>query len=213
MNIANEILPARLSNAESDMFKAILHSLKHNSNNYLSVKLRFEGIKLGRVVKNLSDSLINEKQTFIQLWSDAGGTALAKRDNPDISQYIYSYSEYIRNDNIDRNSILIAPAPQPYDIDEFKQVCEKHLSKIIIINGKLEDTAIGIGSVGREIRKNFLSLWDNIYWLEPLTNGAIMRVYPGKWLVYKLYDDGFRFKKEFDNKPNEEEIIEILEYE
>ena len=50
-----------------------------------------------------------------------------------------------------------------------------------MVNGKLDDASVGIGSVARERRKAFISKWDNIYWLEPLEKGALMHSHGDNW--------------------------------
>ena len=46
------------------------------------------------------------------------------------------------------------------------------------LNPKFEDANIGIGSVIRERRKNFVKTWKNIYFLQPLNKAALMHIYP-----------------------------------
>ena len=72
--------------------------------------------------------------------------------------------------------ILVAVSPQHYDYEEFEALCKNVNCKVIMINGKLDDAAVGIGSVARERRKAFVSKWVNIYWLEPLVNGALKTI-------------------------------------
>ena len=43
------------------------------------------------------------------------------------------------------------------DYEEFLNLSSKHNGYILMINGKLEDTAIGIGSIGRDRKKKFIS--------------------------------------------------------
>ncbi len=42
-----------------------------------------------------------------------------------------------------------------------------------MVNGKLEDPIVGIGSVGREMRKRFAEKWKVLYFVQPLSMGAL----------------------------------------
>tara|TARA_Y100001968_G_C19213264_1_gene645830 strand:- start:381 stop:863 length:483 start_codon:yes stop_codon:yes gene_type:complete len=143
------------------------------------------------------------------LWSDEGASALAKRDINSFYDRIFSFNSFKQViEKLDHNNILIAINPQPYDFDEFKSICDLYNGKVIMFNGRLEDTAIGIGNIARERRKSFISSWHCIYWLQPITKGAIMKKYNSKWILYKLIADGYIYCESFDNKPDEETILE-----
>ena len=58
-----------------------------------------------------------------------------------------------------------------------------------MLNGRLEDAAVGIGSVARERRKGFVASWQQAYWLQPLEGGALMRCFPDDWRLYDLNTD------------------------
>ena len=75
-----------------------------------------------------------------------------------------------------------------------------------MLNGKLEDSAIGIGSVGRDRRRKFISSWNNIFWLEPLKSGALMRLYPYNWTLFKMNNSYYTYHKDYSNKPDPESI-------
>ena len=49
---------------------------------------------------------------------------------------------------------------------------------MVLLNGKLEDAAVGIGTVARERRKGFLSSWQSAYALIPTGDGALRRAFP-----------------------------------
>ena len=75
------------------------------------------------------------------------------------------------------------------------------------LNPKFEDANIGIGSVIRERRKNFVKTWKNIYFLQPLNKAALMHIYPKNWLLFKEENKKYYFKKEFEIKPDNESIF------
>ena len=61
-----------------------------------------------------------------------------------------------------------------------------------MLNGRLEDAAVGIGSVARERRKGFCGIWQQAYWLQPLEGGALLRSYPDDWHLFRQDSDGYR---------------------
>jgi len=204
----NRTLPKDLLEAEILLTNSLISELKLNSNKYLGINLLFNNLRLNPIIKRLANKLSNSNYSFYLLWADEGGSALAKRDLPSYTKNIFSFNQLSKNiTNIDNSSILIAVKPEPYDFEQFKQLCEQYSGVVIMINGRLEDMAVGIGNLGRERRKSFISLWKNVFWLEPLNKGALMKVYDSKWILYRLDEDGYRFCKYFDYKPDEEEIL------
>lgn len=79
-----------------------------------------------------------------------------------------------------------------------------------MINGRLEDTAIGIGSIGRDRKRVFINSWHYIYYLEPMNNGAIMMSYPNEWTLFSLSSDGYRYLTQFPKKPTLDLIVETF---
>ena len=137
---------------------------------------------------------------------NSGGAALAKRDNPELATKIFTFKEFINSTDLS-NSILLVCSPQPYDIEMFEQVCSHAKSNVIMINGKLEDPIVGIGSVGREMRKRFAKKWKVLYFVQPLSMGALLKRYPNDWELFKLNNNGYSFVKSFINRPDDETII------
>ena len=207
----NQILPSNLSEVETIMSNLLIDSINEINSNKLSINLKFEGLRLMPPMLRLGDKLLNKKIQARLLWSDAGSVALAKRDAPFLTDYIHSFSEINTGKLIpDKNDLLICVSPQPYDYEDFFNVCNSHNGKIIMVNGRLEDFAVGIGSTGRDRRKVFISSWRYIYCLEPITNGALMKIYPYPWSLFRRDEDGYRFLKSFDEKPDQELIIDAL---
>jgi hypothetical protein len=101
--------------------------------------------------------------------------------------------------------VLLLLAPSPSDYEEVEQVCALHRGAVVLLNGNLEDAAVGIGSVARQRRKGFLSGWQSAYALIPTGDGALKRACPGAWELYRRDPDGFRFVSKFDHKPDAEE--------
>ena len=204
-------LPKDLLQAEKDFSKIILENLMNIDNNRLAINIKFEGLKLMPILLRLGDRLKDNNIKFKLLWSDPGSSALAKRDNPELTEFIYSYGEISAGKSLTtEDELLIAVSPQPYDYEEFIQLCNSHIGKIIMFNGRLEDTAVGIGSIGRDRRKSFISSWIPIYSLEPISQGALMINYPEDWHLFRLDEDGYRYLQSFPNKPDIETIAEYL---
>ena len=73
---------------------------------------------------------------------------------------------------------MISILPQPYDFDSFEPMTDNYQGTHYSLNPKFEDANIGIGSVIRERRKNFVKTWKNIYFIQPLNKAALMHIYP-----------------------------------
>ena len=201
------ILPSDLKEAETNLFESIQsYFLSNSEQSFLSINLKFEGLRINPIICRLSNKLTEIKLDNVLLWADAGGAALAKRDNPELANRIFTFKEFI-NSTDSLNSLLIVCSPQPYDIEMFEQVCSHTNSTVIMVNGKLEDPIVGIGSVGREMRKRFAEKWKVIYFVQPLSMGALLKRFPNDWELFKLNPDGYSFVKSFDKRPDDETII------
>ena len=200
-------LPSDLKEAEENLYESIRNYLSNNSEkSFLSINLKFDGLRINPIIFRLSKKLFESESDNILLWADAGGAALAKRDKPELSNKIFTFKEYINSSN-SLNSILLVCSPQPYDIEMFEKVCSHTNSTVIMINGKLEDPIVGIGSVGREMRKRFADKWKVIYYIQPLSMGALYKKYPKDWDLFKLESNGYKFIKSFNKRPDDETII------
>ena len=200
-------LPADLEEAEINVYDSIQsYFLSNSDQSFLSINLKFEGLRLNPIIFRLSNKLTKIKHENILLWADAGGAALAKRDNPELANKIYTFKEFINSSDL-INSILLVCSPQPYDIEMFEQVCSHAKSTVIMLNGKLEDPIVGIGSVGREMRKRFAEKWQIVYFVQPLSLGALSKKFPNDWDLFKLESNGYSFVKSFEKRPDDETII------
>ncbi|WP_320676835.1 DUF1995 family protein [Prochlorococcus sp. MIT 1300] len=200
-----------MKTAELSLHESMLLSIRAQERGRWTINLKFEGLKLMPIVFRMHKTLLAEKIQSLLCWPDAGATALAKHSEPEFKQSIVSFSDVIKNkDNITNNKILIAVSPQPHDYEEFEQISNTYSDTIVILNGKLEDAAVGIGSVARQRRRAFLSQWRDSYWLEPLENGALMHIYPNQWSLFKSGPNGYSFLSNFDNKPTPEIVFENL---
>ena len=201
------VLPNDLNKAIEDMEKSVLNSLA-SDNSRLIIEFKFEGIKFNRICFNLFNLLEKNNNSVYLTYSDPGAVALAQRDYKEIKDKIFTFKSFTNSSHIsESNSILISMLPQPYDFDSFEPMCENFLGKHISINPKFEDANIGIGTVIRERRKNFVKTWTNIYFIQPLNNGALMHIFPNNWALFKEKDNKYYFVKDFDSKPDNETIF------
>ena len=206
------MLPADLRTAEAEALQAIQAALDAASKGLWTAELRFEGLRLMPVALRLLASLSQSRDDLRMLFPDAGATALAKRDAPDLAPQLASLRDQMRLQQADGGSegLIVLVAPTPADYEEVEQVCALHRGLVLMLNGSLEDAAVGIGSVARERRKGFLSGWQSAYALIPLGDGALRRAYPAPWQLYRRDPDGHRFVADFEQKPDGEQRTEAL---
>jgi hypothetical protein len=176
------------------------------------VEFRFEGLRLLPVALRFLAGLSGRHPGLRMLCADAGATALAKRDGPDFAPQLASLRDQMRLQQADGGSggVLVLVAPTPADYDDVEQVCALHRGAVVMLNGSLEDAAVGIGSVARERRRGFLAGWQSAYAVIPLAEGALRRAYPGPWQLYRRDPDGHRFVARFEQKPDGEARAEAL---
>ncbi len=207
----NQVLPANLAEAEKLITSIIKDNLEDFNSKRLAINLRFEGLRISPLALRLANKLLSFDIKVKLLWSDAGSVALAKRDMPNLVNNIFSFTDIISEKiKTSEDDLLIAVSPQPFDYELFELLPTKHDGKIIMLNGKLEDTAVGIGSIGRDRRRSFIGSWEYIYSLEPFNKSALMKLYPFDWSLFRLDEDGYRYVESFKDKPDQDLISETL---
>ncbi len=201
-------LPSDLLEAESFLLKAVESSLSDTNHNRVSSQFRFEGLRVTPIVFRLYEALSSQSIDCLIITPDTGSTALAKRDYSSFKDSIYELKDVVENTSVlESLPFLLVISPQPYDYEIFYKLCNSYSGRIFMLNGKLEDSAIGIGSVGRERRKIFLKSWIDIFWIEPLKSGALLRVYPDQWAIFKKTNNLYSFFKYYEKKPDQETIF------
>jgi hypothetical protein len=207
------MLPADLRTAEAEALDSLGAALAADAKGMWTVEFRFEGLRIMPVALRLLAGLSAAHQGTRLLFADAGATALAKRDAPDQAPQLASLQDVMRLQQADGGSegVLILVAPSPADYEEVEQVCALHRGAVVLLNGKLEDAAVGIGTVARDRRKGFLSGWQSAYALIPTAEGALRRGYPAEWELYRRDPDGHRFVASFELKPDAEQQAEALD--
>jgi len=199
------MLPADLRAAEAQALEALLSALTVEANGRWRVEWRFEGLRLLPLALRLCRALIEAGLEPRLLFPDAGAAALARRDGPELAGRILDFGMLLRQPaEAGSEGLLLAVAPAPADYGEFEQICSCHRGPLVMLNGRLEDAAVGIGSVARERRRGFLAQWQVAYAVQPVEAGALRRAHPGPWELYRDDPDGFRFAASFDQKPDAE---------
>jgi hypothetical protein len=207
------MLPVDLRQAESQALAALLAALPSTGRGRWSVDWRFEGLRLLPVALRFCQSLLEAGQQPMLVFPDAGACALAKRDAPDLAGRISDFRGQQRRSADPAEAagdLLLAAAPAMPDYEEFEQLCAVHRGPVVMLNGRLEDAAVGIGSVARERRRGFVAEWQAAYYLQPLAGSALRRAYPGSWELYRQDPDGFRLAASFEQKPDAEAQAEAL---
>jgi hypothetical protein len=207
------MLPADLRCAEAEALTAVQAALASQARGLWTVELRFEGLRILPVALRLLAALTPQRPEARLLFPDAGATALAKRDAPEQAAQLSGLGDLLRLQQADGGSegLVLLAAPTPADYEEVESLCAQHRGPLVMLNGRLEDAAIGIGTVARERRKGFLAEWQAAYALIPTAEGALRRVYPDEWQFYRLDPDGYRSVCSFDSRPDRERQLEALE--
>lgn len=207
------MLPADLRSAEAEALEGVRAALAEGGRTLWTVELRFEGLRIMPVALRLLEALTVLAPDVRLLFPDAGATALARRDAPEQAGRITSLGDLMRLQQADGGSegLLLLSAPSPADYAEVEQVCAQHRGVVVMINGRLEDAAVGIGTVARERRRGFLSGWRCAYALIPTGDGALRHVHPGEWELYRRDADGYRPVTRFESRPDSEQQAAALQ--
>lgn len=207
------MLPADLRSAEAEALAAVQAALASQAKGLWTVEWRFEGLRILPVALRLLAALTPQRPEARLLFPDAGATALAKRDAPEQAAQLLGLGDLLRLQQADGGSdgLVLLAAPTPADYEEVENLCAQHRGPLVMLNGRLEDAAIGIGTVARERRKGFLSEWQAAYGLIPTAEGALRRVFPDDWQFYRCDPDGYRSICTFESRPDREQQLEALE--
>jgi hypothetical protein len=205
------VLPADLAAAEAQARDALLAALGADVNGRWTVEWRFEGLRLLPLALRLARQLNQAGREPRLLFADAGAAALAKRDGPDLAERCADFNSLLREQGQgDSQGLLLAVTPSPAEYGDFERLCQQHRGAVVTLNGRLEDAAVGIGSVARQRRRGFVAQWQAAYCLQPLPEGVLRRSYPDQWQLYREDADGFRLAEQFERRPDGEQIAEAL---
>ena len=216
------MLPPDLRHAEAEALEALIQALISDPKGRWTVEFRFEGLRLMPVALRLAQKLMESRSDSAQaspgpgdvlmLFPDAGAMALARRDQPAMAGIISSLGDLRRrqSDGPSEGVLLLASAG-PADYEDVEALCEHHRGAVVLLNGVLEDGAVGIGSVARERRRGFLASWQSAYALIPQSGAALKRAWPEPWRLYRQDPDGYRAVATFEGRPDSEQQAEALE--
>lgn len=205
------MLPADLRAAEAETLTAVQAALGADGGGRWSVEWRFEGLRLLPPALRLLQSLTALELNALLLFSDAGGAALARRDAPELAEWILDFRQLQqRQQQQGSDGVLLVVAPSAAEYEAFEALCGAHRGAVVMVNGRLEDAAVGIGSVARERRRGFVATWSSAYALVPLDGGALRHAVPGEWELYRQDRDGYRQIGRFEQRPDAETIATAL---
>ncbi|MCP9850079.1 DUF1995 family protein [Cyanobium sp. Morenito 9A2] len=224
------VLPADLRTAEGQALEAVRSALAARSAGRWTVELRFEGLRLLPVALRLLAALNKTESRAHLVFPDAGAAALARRDSPEQAGWLSSLGD--RKRLLEREAqpalgevsaeeaaafpdpadpgVLVLVEPAQADYTDVEQICQGHRGAVVLLNSRLEDAAIGIGSVARERRRGFLSTWEAAYALIPRDASALRRAFPEPWELYRQDPDGYRLASQFETKPDTETLEQAL---
>ncbi len=204
-------LPADLLQAEAMTLDSLKNSLAQSQHQRWTVTWRFEGLRLLMPVIRIATALKNDGYELMIAWPDAGSAALAKRESGELSSHCLALKDLsLGIDPELNNRLLLVIGPQPTDYEMIESVCNGWQGPVVLINGKLEDAGVGIGSVARGRRQGFLSIWKSAFHLEPLSEGALLQTEQDLWNLFKAHPDGYRFLCAMPSKPDAETIALAL---
>ena len=98
------MLPADLRTAETELLEAVRAALAKGGRGLWTAELRFEGLRILPVALRLLANLQPQVAGIRLLCADAGATALAKRDAPDLADSISSLGDLQRLQQADGGS-------------------------------------------------------------------------------------------------------------
>lgn len=214
------MLPADLRAAEGQALAALQAALAARENGRWSLEWRFEGLRLLPLALRLLQALQQPAEAAAApgsaavarlLFPDAGATALAQREAPELASAIASFRDQkrLQSDGASRG-LLLACGPSQAEYDDFEQLCSQHRGGVVMLNGSLEDAAVGIGSVARGRRRGFLAEWQSAYALVPLEGAALRHAFPGAWELYSETPQGYLLAASFEKRPDSEQQAEAL---
>lgn len=205
------VLPADLLEAEQRTVSALDAVIGAGRRGRWMVTWRFEGLRVMAPALRLARTLLDSSRSLLLAFPDAGAAALAKRDAPDLADSCVDFMQLQRDPAwADRGQLLLLVGAQPSDYETVEAICNLWKEPVVLVNGRLEDAGVGIGSVARSRRRGFLSTWSTAFHLEPLAQGALMLERQKEWELFRCDPDGYRWIQRFEQRPDPEQIDAAL---
>ncbi len=209
-------LPADLTEAQAQAIEAIQAALAAGYTR-LQVEIVAPDLKPEILARPFLDAL---DRPLAVLFSDAGGAALARRDwqmDPTAEDGLL-LQEISTQTQITADQSLLFVIPAVMVVDKVEAICDSVLQKgqqpkpVILLNPQLQDAAtVGVGLAGRRLRDRFIRTFEICYYLQALGSGALFRIYPHPWSVWRTRESGeYELVETAATKPTGEELAEIL---
>lgn len=179
----------------------------------LQVDLRFEGLRWPAVAHGLCQVLQQweNRETVVLAFADMGAAALARRDFDLSAAQALTFADLGSGRCPDNAALCVAVTPASPDFTAFENACTALGERpVIALNPRLEDAAVGIGSVARRRRRGFLARWRVVYGLYPLEQAALAYAHPGPWRLFREDSDGFRLVASLPNRPDGSTLDQLL---
>ena len=128
------VLPADLRTAEAEALAALQQALIAEPTGRWTVELRFEGLKVQPLAQRLLAAL-GENGDPRLLFADAGATALAQRDRPELAPRQASLGDQKRlqqSQEAATAGLLILVAPAQADYEQVEAICGAHGGPVVL---------------------------------------------------------------------------------
>ncbi|SAY38804.1 DUF1995 family protein [Candidatus Synechococcus spongiarum] len=179
----------------------------------LQVDLRFEGLRWPTVAHGLCQALQQRENrgTVVLAFADMGAAALARRDFDRSAAAAVTFADLASGRCPANAPLYMAVTPTAPDFTAFETACTALGERpVIVLNPRLEDAAVGIGSIARARRRGFLARWHLVYGLYPLEQAALAYAHPGPWQLFREDPDGFRLMASLPQRPDGSAMDQLL---
>jgi hypothetical protein len=211
-------LPLDLEDAQSQAMAAVQRAVKSG----------YQRLQIDILIPDLKPEIL--ARPFLQvcnppllaIFSDAGGAALAQRDwmatDPPIPEGVVLES-LSRRTSVAEDQAVLFVTPAVYGIEQVEEVCNTMSRQysdhrpVVLLNPQLQDAAtVGVGLSGRRFQQRFMNTFEPCYFLRPLGNGALFRVYPHPWTIWEQDSETgeYYLLETTDSKPSGEDLAEIF---
>ncbi|APB35248.1 hypothetical protein GlitD10_2903 [Gloeomargarita lithophora Alchichica-D10] len=198
-----QTLPAAIAQAQTATQAALAQGETR-----LLVELWLPEVKPMPLVREFLPAFIAWGQTGRVVFSDAGGAALARRDWGTVPWRV----ETLREPHQPGDQGVVVVAPDPAEVAQVRTLVETAICPVVLLNPRLEDAGtVGIGYAGRRLRQEFLQTLVTAYHLRPVEGGAVLRIYPHPWQIWREDSAGnYTLAGELPHAPDGETISDTL---
>jgi len=198
-----QTLPEAIAQAQNATQEAIAQGETR-----LLVELWLPEVKPMPLVREFLQAFVGWGTAGRVVFSDAGGAALARRDWGVVPWRV----ETLREPHQSGDQGVVLVAPDPAEVAQVRALVETAVCPVILLNPRLEDAGtVGIGYAGRRLRQEFLQTLVTAYHLRPVEGGAVLRIYPHPWQVWREEPEGaYVLAGEFPQHPDGETVAATL---